>query len=77
MNRIQIVLDRLNMSQTDLAFLIEKSYKVVNKYCSNGQQPPVKVLFRIADVLKVPASELLNDEYKDRSYSIKRVDFSK
>ena len=47
------------MSQTDLAHQLGKSFNTVNLYAANKVQPPLPVLYRIADILKVDVRELL------------------
>lgn len=47
------------MSQTDLAHKLGKSFNMVNLYATNKVQPPIPVLYEIADILKVDVRELL------------------
>ena len=78
MNKIQIHLDRLNISQTDLSKAIGKSYNMVNGYCNNRRQPSTETLFKIANYLGVRATELINDDYCSLSnIRSKLFDFSK
>lgn len=59
MNRIKVFLEVRGMSQTDLAHKLGKSFNMVNLYATNKVQPPIPVLYEIADILKVDVRELL------------------
>lgn len=59
MNRIKEVLDAKGISQTELANRLGKTFNMVNMYASNKVQPPIPVLYRIADILNVDVRELL------------------
>lgn len=59
MNRIREFLDVKGISQTDLAHRIGKSFNTVNLYAANKVQPPIPVLYKIADILEVDVRELL------------------
>lgn len=59
MNRIKEFLAVKGMSQTDLAHRLGKSFNTVNLYASNKVQPPLPVLYQIADILKVDVRDLL------------------
>ena len=59
MNRIKEFLAVRRMSQTDLAHQLGKSFNTVNLYAANKVQPPIPVLYQIADILKVDVRELL------------------
>ena len=59
MNRIKEVLDEKRISQTELANLLGKSFNMVNLYATNKVQPPISVLYKIADTLNVDVRELL------------------
>jgi putative transcriptional regulator len=60
MNRIQEVLDQQGISKADLARLLHKSKATISLYSSNQVQPPLPVLFDIANLLGVDPRELLN-----------------
>ncbi len=71
MNRIKEFLEAKGMSQTDLAHQLGKSFNIVNLYAANKVQPPIPVLYEIADILEVDVRDLLlpNDritQYKSR-----------
>lgn len=59
-NRIKEVLKEKNMSQTELANRLNKSFNMVNGYVQNRRQPSIKTLYKIAKELNVEASYLLN-----------------
>lgn len=62
LNRIKVVLVEKDMSQTQLAQLLGKSFSSVNAYCSNRTQPSLDVLKQIADILSVNMRDLIIDE---------------
>ena len=59
MNRIKEFLEIKGMSQTDLAHKLGKSFNMVNLYATNKVQPPIPVLYEIADILGIDVRELL------------------
>ena len=59
MNRIKEFLEIKGMSQTDLAHKLGKSFNMVNLYATNKIQPPIPVLYEIADILSIDVRELL------------------
>lgn len=59
MNRIREVLDAKGISQTELANRLGKTFNMVNMYATNKVQPPIPVLYQIADILDVDVRELL------------------
>ena len=62
LNRIKVVLIEKDISQTELAEKIGKSFSTVNAYCCNRQQPTLAVLDDIAKVLGVTMIELIKEE---------------
>ena len=62
LNRIKLVLIEKDISQTELAEKIGKSFSTVNAYCCNRQQPTLAVLDDIAKVLGVTIRELIKEE---------------
>lgn len=62
LNRIKLVLIEKDISQTELAEKIGKSFSTVNAYCCNRQQPTLAVLDDIAKVLGVTMRELIKEE---------------
>ena len=59
MNRIKEALKTKGISQTELANRLGKTFNMVNLYASNKVQPPIPVLYQIADILKMDVRELL------------------
>lgn len=59
MNRIKEILELKHVSQTELAEMLGKSFNMVNLYATNKIQPPLPVLYEIANILKVDVRELL------------------
>lgn len=59
MNRIKEFLAVKGMSQSDLAHRLGKSFNTVNLYAANKVQPPIPVLYEIADILNIDVRELL------------------
>lgn len=58
-NRIKEALAARGISQTELANRFGKTINMVNLYASNKVQPPIPVLYQIADILKMDVLELL------------------
>ena len=58
-NRIKEVLEAKGISQTELANRLGKTFNMVNLYATNKMQPPIPVLYRIANILKIDVRELL------------------
>lgn len=61
LNRIKVVLVEKEISQTQLAEKIGKSFSTVNAYCSNRQQPTLELLDKIAQCLDVSIKDLIQD----------------
>lgn len=59
MNRIKEILERKGVSQTDLAHRLGKTFNMVNLYATNKVQPPIPILYKIAEILDVNIRELL------------------
>ena len=59
MNRIKEALKTKGVSQTELANKLGKTFNMVNLYVSNKVQPPIPVLYQIADILNVDVRDLL------------------
>ena len=59
MNRIKEILERKGVSQTDLAHRLGKTFNMVNLYATNKVQPPIPLLYKIAEILDVDIRELL------------------
>lgn len=61
-NRIKEVLSEKGIKQTWLAEKLGKNFRTVNLYVTNAVQPPIPVLFEIAELLNVTPQELLVDD---------------
>ena len=61
-NRIKEVLASKGIKQTWLAEKLGKTYRMVNSYVSNDVQPPIPVLYEIAEILQVEPKDLLVDK---------------
>lgn len=59
MNRIKEELEAKGISQTELANKLGKTFNMVNLYATNKVQPPVPVLYQIADILNIDVRDLL------------------
>lgn len=59
MNRIREILDIKGVSQTELASKLGKTFNMVNLYATNKVQPPIPVLYQIANILNIDVRELL------------------
>ena len=58
-NRIKVVLVDKKKTNKWLAEQLEKDPATVSKWCTNSSQPGIELLFKIAEVLKVDAKDLL------------------
>ena len=59
MNRIKEVLEAKGISQTELANRLGKTFNMVNLYTTNKVQPPIPILYQIADILNEDVRNLL------------------
>lgn len=59
MNKIKEALEARGISQTELAERLGKSFNMVNLYATNKIQPPIPVLYQIADILNIDVRDLL------------------
>lgn len=66
-NRIKEALAAIGISQTELANRLGKTFNMVNLYAPNKVQPPISVLYQIANILDIDVRELLisNKQTKD------------
>ena len=62
LNRIKLVLVEKEVSQTQLAKELGKSYSTINAYCSNRKQPSLDLLNKIAEYLSVNIKDLIVDK---------------
>ena len=54
-----MILAEKDVSQTELAERIGKSFSTINAYCCNRQQPSLEVLSEIAKALSVSLKDLV------------------
>lgn len=66
MNRIEEVLEEKGISQNKLAKILGKTFNMVNLYTTDKVQPPVTVLYQIAEILDVDIRELLIPKIKNK-----------
>jgi len=59
MNKIKVIIESKGIKQTWLANQLGKSYNMINSYVQNRRQPSIEDLYKIADILDVDISELL------------------
>src|SRR5262245_30191611 len=58
-NRIKELLAKRGRQSTQLAAYAEVTSRTVSTWCTNRNQPPVEMLFKIAEFLEMEAGELL------------------
>ncbi|MDR1884029.1 MAG: helix-turn-helix transcriptional regulator [Prevotella sp.] len=58
-NRLKVVLAEQNKTGKWLADSLNKDVATVSRWCSNVIQPPLKILFKIAELLDVDIRDLL------------------
>lgn len=73
MNLIKEVLEERGISQTWLAKQLGKSFCMVNGYACNRTQPPLDVLYKIAEILEISPKELLQEPKKQKKYHSHRI----
>src|SRR5680860_1615055 len=66
MNRIKEIIDSKGVKQIWLADQMKKSYNMVNSYVQNRRQPSLEDLFKIARILDVAVTELLDKNIDER-----------
>jgi repressor LexA len=77
MNTIKRVLEEKGIKQKWLSKKMDKSYNMINAYVQNRRQPSLKDLFKIAQILDVSVTELLDSKketIKNHTASINTVD---
>lgn len=62
LNRIKLVLVEKEISQTQLAKELGKSFSTINAYCSNRKQPSLDLRNKIAEYLSVSIKDLIVDK---------------
>ncbi len=61
-NRLKVVLVEKNLSSKWLAEQLDKNEATVSRWCTNDVQPPLTTLVKIAEVLNVNITDLLNNK---------------
>ena len=64
-NRIKVVLVEKKRSNKWLAEQLGKDPATVSKWCTNACQPPMETYIKIAKLLEVELSELVNSKFGD------------
>lgn len=64
-NRIKVVLAEKKRTNKWLAEQLGKDPATVSKWCTNACQPPMETYLRIAKLLEVELSELVNSKFGD------------
>ncbi len=64
-NRIKVVLAEKDKTSKWLAEMVGRDRSTVSRWCTNDMQPPIEVLFQIAEILDVDICELLVRNKKD------------
>ena len=62
MNKIKEILEVKGLSQTELAEKLGKSFNMVNLYATNKIQPPIPVLYQIAEILNIDRELLVPNQ---------------
>ena len=64
-NRIKVVLAEKKRTNKWLAEQLGKDPATVSKWCTNACQPPMETHIKIAKLLEVELSELVNSKFGD------------
>jgi DNA-binding XRE family transcriptional regulator len=64
-NRIKVVLAEKKRTNKWLAEQLGKDPATVSKWCTNACQPPMETYIKIAKLLEVELSELVNSKFGD------------
>ncbi len=59
-NRLKAVLAEQQKTSKWLANQLAKSETTVSRWCRNEVQPPIEMMLKIAEILKIDIKELLN-----------------
>jgi putative transcriptional regulator len=59
LNRIEVVLAELGMSHRELAAGVGLGEVTISRYCNNRRQPSLKILFNMANYMKVDVRRLI------------------
>ncbi|NOQ27011.1 MAG: helix-turn-helix domain-containing protein [Bacteroidales bacterium] len=61
-NRLKVVLVEKNLSSKWLAEQLNKNEATISRWCTNDVQPTLNTLVKIAEILDVNLTDLLNDK---------------
>ena len=70
-NRIKVVLAEKKRTNKWLAEQLGKDPATVSKWCTNACQPPMETYIKIAKLLEVELSELVNSKFGDTIWRVK------
>lgn len=65
LNRIKVVLAEKDKTAIWLATKIGRDRSTVSRWCTNDMQPPLEVLYQIAEILEVDVCALLVRQEKN------------
>lgn len=71
-NRLKVVLVERNVSQKELAEIVDVDANTITRICNNKSQPSMQLLFNIAIALDVDVRELLNPVSEIRKFAAKK-----
>ena len=75
MNRIGYILKLKGIKQSWLCEKLGKSYNTINNYVNNRSQPPIKTLYKIAEILDITTAELIgNNDIKTKDSNVEKKD---
>ena len=63
-NRLKVVLVEKNISSKWLAEKLNKNEATISRWCTNDVQPTLTTLVKVAEILKVNVTDLINDKRK-------------
>ena len=64
-NRIKVILAEKDKTAIWLAEQVGRDKSTVSRWCTNDMQPPLEVLYQIAEILKVDVCALLMRQEKN------------
>ena len=69
-DRIQEQLEKMNLTQKELAEKVNVQEATISRYVNNERQPRSDILSRIASILNVTSDYLLGTDERNSSYNI-------
>lgn len=67
--KIKLARKEKKLTQKALGELIDKSYEAIRKYENGERQPPLSVVKQLSEVLDVPMSNFVGDDYSPSIFS--------